>query len=38
LIESINETCYDVFDDVLIEEEGDNYIISEQYYQRILIA
>ncbi len=36
LIESINEICYDNLDDVLIEEEEDNYIINENYYQRIL--
>ena len=36
LIESINDTCYDNLDDVLIEEEEGNYIINENYYQRIL--
>lgn len=36
LIESINEICYNNLDDVLIEEEEDNYIINENYYQRIL--
>lgn len=36
LIESINEACYETLDDVLIEEEEENYIISESYYQRIL--
>lgn len=36
LIESINEICYDNLDDVLIEEEEDNYIINENYYQSIL--
>lgn len=34
-IESINDVCYEVLDDVLIEEEDDNYIINENYYQRI---
>lgn len=36
LIESINEICYDALDDILIEEEEDNYIINENYYQSIL--
>ncbi|MEJ7822348.1 MAG: tellurite resistance TerB C-terminal domain-containing protein [Chitinophagaceae bacterium] len=36
LIESINEICFSILDDVLIEEEEDNYIINENYYQRIL--
>jgi hypothetical protein len=36
LIDSINECCYEHLDDVLIEEEEDNYIIYEQYYQNIL--
>jgi len=35
LIESINEICYDYLDDVLIEEEGENYIINPNYYQKI---
>ena len=35
LIESINETCYDFLDDVLIEEEDDYYTISTNYFQRI---
>ncbi|MEJ6981726.1 tellurite resistance TerB C-terminal domain-containing protein [Pedobacter sp. P351] len=35
LIESINDVCYEVLDDILIEEEEDNYIINENYYQRI---
>jgi hypothetical protein len=37
LIESINETCYDLLDDVLIEEEDDYYTINKDYFQRISI-
>lgn len=37
LIDSINEVCYETIDDVLIEEEEENYIINEHYYQRILL-
>lgn len=37
LIDSINECCYETIDDVLIEEEEDNYIIHEPYYKSILI-
>lgn len=36
LIDSINEACFEAIDDVLIEEEEDNYVIYEQYYQNIL--
>lgn len=36
LVDSINECCYEILDDVLIEEEEDNYIIYEHYYQNIL--
>jgi TerB-C domain len=36
LIDSINEACFDMIDDVLIEEEEENYVIYEQYYQNIL--
>lgn len=35
LIESINDTCYEFLDDVLIEEEDDCYIINTNYFQRI---
>lgn len=35
LIDSINEACYEVIDDVLIEEDGDSYTIHESYYQKI---
>lgn len=37
LIESINDTCYEFLDDVLIEEEVDYYTIDPQYYQRLLL-
>jgi len=36
LIDSINEACFETIDDVLIEEEEENYVIYEQYYQNIL--
>ncbi|MDQ2769652.1 MAG: hypothetical protein M3Y54_04035, partial [Bacteroidota bacterium] len=35
LIDSINERCYELLDDVLIEESGDDYTIYETYYQKI---
>jgi hypothetical protein len=35
LIESINDTCYEFLDDVLIEEEDDYYTINTNYFQRI---
>lgn len=35
LIESINEACYEVLDDVLIEEEEDFYTIEAMYFQTI---
>ena len=35
LIESINESCYEVLDDILIEEDGDNYILNDNYYKKI---
>lgn len=37
LIESINDTCYEFLDDLLIEEEDDYYTINTDYFQRILI-
>lgn len=37
LIESINDTCYEFLDDVLIEEEEDYYTINTNYFQRISI-
>jgi TerB-C domain len=36
LIDSINEACYEILDDVLIEEEDDSYLIQQHYYQRVL--
>ena len=36
MIESINETCYDALDDILIEEDEEFYTIDENYYNRIL--
>lgn len=36
LIENINEICYELLDDVLIEDEDDYNTINPQYYQRIL--
>ena len=35
LIDSVNEVCYALLDDVLIEESGDDYIIYEAYYQQL---
>lgn len=37
LIESINEACYGLLDDVLIEEEDDYYTININYFQRISV-
>jgi len=36
LIDDINEICYETIDDVLIEEDGEDYIIYDQYYQTLL--
>lgn len=36
LIEKINELCYDTLDDVLIEDEDDNWTISEDYLKKII--
>jgi hypothetical protein len=35
IIESINEACYDLLDDVLIEEEDDFYTMSQSYFNKI---
>lgn len=35
VIESINESCYELLDDVLIEEEDDYYTIIPDYFQKI---
>jgi ribosomal protein L20A (L18A) len=37
LIVSINEACYNLLDDVLIEEEDDYYTINTNYFQRISV-
>ena len=36
LIDSLNEICYEILDDVLIEEEDEYFVISENYYQKLL--
>lgn len=36
IIESINETCYEILDDVLIEDEEDYYTIMPEYFQKII--
>lgn len=36
LIDSINELCYETIDDLLIEEEGECYVINEQYFKMII--
>lgn len=35
LIDSINESCYETLDDALIEEDGETYILNENYYKKI---
>jgi len=35
LIESINDSCYEFLDDLLIEEEDENYTINTSYYKKI---
>ncbi|OON66251.1 tellurite resistance TerB C-terminal domain-containing protein [Hymenobacter sp. CRA2] len=35
LIDSINDGCYELLDDVLIEESGDDYTIYEPYFQQL---
>lgn len=36
LIDGINEACYEYLDDILIEEDNEEFVINESYYQRIL--
>jgi hypothetical protein len=36
LLDSINDTCYELLDDVLIEEEDGYYVINSDYYNKIL--
>ncbi|CAL1518007.1 tellurite resistance TerB C-terminal domain-containing protein [Chitinophaga sp. MM2321] len=35
LIESVNDVCFELIDDLLIEEDDDFYVINENYYQNI---
>lgn len=35
LINSINESCYDTLDDLLIEEDDEQFTINENYYRKI---
>lgn len=35
-IDSINECCYEILDDILIEEEDDYFIINTDYYKKLL--
>lgn len=37
LVDGINEACYECLDDILIEEDNGDFIISEPYYERILV-
>ena len=37
MIESINETCFEKLDDILIEEEKIEFVINPDYYQIILL-
>lgn len=37
LIDSINEGCYEALDDVLIEEDGECYVLNEDYYSKLLV-
>ena len=36
IIDSLNESCYEVLDDVLIEEDEEYYTIHESYYKKML--
>lgn len=36
LIDGLNDACYELLDDVLIEESGDEYTIYKTYYQRLI--
>lgn len=35
-IESINEQYYEILDDLLIEEEGEEYILNKEYYTQVV--
>jgi hypothetical protein len=37
LVESINELCYELLDDILIEEDDEYYTINPDYYQKVLV-
>lgn len=36
VVDSINENCFETFDDVLIEEEDEYFTINENYYKKLL--
>ena len=36
LLDGLNEACYTLLDDVLVEESGDDYTIYAAYYQRLI--
>lgn len=36
LINNLNENCYDVIDDILIETDDTNYTINQSYYEQII--
>ena len=36
VIDSINESCYETLDDVLIEEEDDYFTILPNYYKKLI--
>jgi len=35
LIEQINDICYDILDDIIIEDEGEHWAVSEEYLEAI---
>lgn len=37
LIDSINESCFEILDDILIEEEDDYYTINQEYFKKITL-
>lgn len=36
VVEGINDTCYELLDDILIEEEEDQYLLNKAYYEQII--
>jgi hypothetical protein len=38
LVDGINEACYEHLDDILINAEEEDFVINQNYYQRILAA